>query len=105
MLRGYRLAAGAKRLVREQMVILAPAGDIAPTERGILAAADLKRPGEAGIWQMTGFGRMPARGMCGKSAQRQRNGDDTKRAGVSPEPTRVSERFRYQPASSSDRVR
>jgi hypothetical protein len=48
---------------------------------------------------------MRTRGMCGKRSQPQCNGDCTKRVGVSPQATRVSERFPCQPASSSDRVK
>ena len=47
-----------------------------------------------------------ARTVRGKRSQRQHGGDPTTRGGgVSPEATRVSERFPCQPASSSDRVR
>ena len=35
------------------MIVLAPAGDIGPGDRRILAAADLKRQFKLGIWQVT----------------------------------------------------
>src|SRR5260370_41713669 len=97
------------------MVVLAPARDIGPRHREILAAADLERPGQARVWNRAGMWKMRAhatrrmramRAVRGKRSQRQRDGDPTtKRGGVSPEATRVSERFPCQPASSSDRVR
>ncbi len=52
-LRRYRLAACAERLVGEQMIVLAPAHNIGPRQRRILAAADFKRPGDTGIGQGT----------------------------------------------------
>src|SRR5882762_2268637 len=99
MLRSDRLAAGAKRIVRQEMIVLAPARDIGPADRSILTAADLKRRGQGGIWQM------PTRGVCGNRRHRQCDGDYPKRVGVSLEATRVSERFPCQPASNSDRVK
>src|SRR5882724_10441851 len=98
------------------MVVLAPARDIGPYDRGILAAAELKRPDETRIWHRTSIGEMRARAMhhprrmhCtrgkrGKRSQRQYDSDPTKRGGASLQATRVSERFRCQPVSSSDRV-
>ena len=62
-LRRYRPAAGAKRLVGEQMIVLAPARDIGPRHRCILAAADFKRPGELRIGQVTGGWKMRTRVM------------------------------------------
>ena len=35
------------------MIVLAPAGDIGPGDRRILAAGDLKRQFKIGIWQVT----------------------------------------------------
>src|SRR6266404_4745344 len=95
------------------MVVLAPARDIGPRQRDILAAADLKRPGKtrirnrAGIWEMRAHATRwmrATRSVRDKRSQRQRDGDPTERGGVSLA-TRVSERFPCQPASSSDRVR
>jgi hypothetical protein len=48
---------------------------------------------------------MRTRALRGKNGQRQRDGDYTKRGGISPQAPRVSERFPCQPASSSDRVK
>src|SRR6266403_5740947 len=62
-LRGDRPAAYAKRLVGLQVVVLAPARDIGPCDRNILAAADFKRPGEARIWNATSFREMRTRAM------------------------------------------
>src|SRR5260370_39114640 len=97
------------------MVVLAPAHDIGPCYRDILAAADLEWPGKARVWNRPGIWTVrthimenmrAARTVRGKRNQRQHGGDPTTRGGgVSPEATRVSERFPCQPASSSDRVR
>src|SRR6266849_9260592 len=97
------------------MVVLAPARDIGPCYWDILAAADLERPGKARVWNWPGISKVrthivgsvrAARTVRGKWSQRQHEGDPTTRGGgVSPEATRVSERFPCQPASSSDRVR
>ena len=51
-LRRYRPAADAKRLVGGEMIVLAPAGDLGPGDRRILAAVDLKRQFELWIWQV-----------------------------------------------------
>ena len=115
-LRGDRPAAHAKCLVGLQVVVLAPARDIGPCDRNILAAADLKRPGETRIWDMASNRQMRTRimdntrmrgtgGNRGKRRGRQRDGDHTTCGGGSPQVTRVSEHFPCQPASSSDRVR
>ena len=111
-LRRDRLAADPKRLVGDQMVVIAPAGDFRPGHRRILAAIDLKRQFELRIRQWP-FGRrlevrlwlrtrMTRQGVIPWS-HRQRERDHAKR-----EPCkglRFSSRFRCQPASSSDRVR
>ena len=52
VLRGDRLAAGAKRLVGGELVVIVPAGDLRPGERQILAAADLKRQFQLRIRKM-----------------------------------------------------
>src|SRR5271169_5165650 len=57
---GNWLAACAKGLVRLQMIVRTPAGDIAPRNRRILAAADLKRPLESRIGNGAGDRRMRA---------------------------------------------
>src|SRR5262249_37572194 len=51
-----RDAARAKRPERLQMIVGAPAGDVAPRERRILAAADLKRPFKPRIGNGANFG-------------------------------------------------
>jgi hypothetical protein len=65
-LRGYLLAAYSKRFIGLQVIVLAPALDIAPTDRGVLGAADLKRQFEFRVWEMpvhgmrlAGTSRMP----------------------------------------------
>src|SRR3954451_16408356 len=59
-LRGYRLAARAKRLVRLKMVVPAPAGHIGPCDRQVLATADLQRRGQSRIWNRSSGWRMRA---------------------------------------------
>src|SRR5258708_21927744 len=112
--RGYRLAACTKRLIGLQMIVLAPACDVGPRDRDILAAADLERPCETGIWNEARARKIGAcdtgsvgvtRGISSSERnKRQRDGDHRERGGISPDATRVSERFPCQPASSSDRV-
>ena len=109
---GDRLAAGAKRLVGGEMIVVVPAGDIRPGQRRILAAADLQRPFEVRIWQGA-RGRLTR--MCvtdatwrgRKRTQRYAAATATAiTANAQPcKAARVSERFRCQPASSSDRER
>src|SRR5260370_25008220 len=96
------------------MVVLAPARDIGPRHREILAAADLERPGQARVWNRAGMWKMRAhavrriratRAVRGTRSQRQRDGyPTTKRGGVSPQATPVSNRLPCQPASRADRV-
>src|SRR5664280_1890237 len=83
------------------MVVVAPARDIGPRDRSILAAADLKRPRQTRIWDKTRRCEMRTRArrvmgrtraIRGKWSQRQRGGDHRERGGISSEATRVSER-------------
>ena len=90
------------------MIVLAPARDLGPGDRRILAAVNLKREFKLWIWQVTDGRRMRrllrTRMTCRKGihrSQRTRQSDHAKR-----EPrkaSRVRRRFRCQPASSSDR--
>jgi hypothetical protein len=115
LLLGDGSATDAKSLVGQEVIVLIPACDIGPRDRRILAAADLNRPLEARIGEGTRVRKVLTRVVGGSRVMRstrgidgewsQRHSDQTKRGGVSSDPTRVSERFRCQPASSSDRVR
>ena len=117
LLRRDRLAAGAKRLVSREMIVLAPAGDIGPGDRRILAAGDLQRQFKRrdkadadGRWRGSGAiagdangARANARTSWQPATTRQRSSQRQPRQAL--EAARVSWRFRCQPASSSDRVR
>src|SRR5438477_5809815 len=95
------------------MIVLIPAFDIGPSERGILAAADLERRLKTRVWQMPMLGwraifstrgMAGRRGNCGERSQQQHETGGTTLRGVSSGANCPSERFPCQPASSSDRV-
>src|SRR5260370_40920577 len=96
------------------MVVLAPAHDIGPCYRDILAAADLEWPGKARGWNRPGIWAVrthimenmrAARTVRGKRNQRQHGGDPTTRGGgASPGATRLSEASPSQPAANSASV-
>ena len=80
------------------MIVLAPARYIAPCERRILAAADLKRPLKSWIGNRTGTVLGPrrmrfTRGDRRKRRQRQPDGEQTKRGGQPPQATRADAPF------------
>src|SRR5436853_4394613 len=93
------------------MVVLIPAFDTSPSERGILAAADLERHLKPRVWQMPMLARPDIfsgmagrRRDCAERSQQQNETHGTKPRGVSSGANCLSERFPCQPASSSDRV-
>src|SRR5262245_32822610 len=57
-LRRYRPAAHSKCLVGGEMIVLAPARDLGPGDRRVLAARNLKREFKLWIWQVTDGRRM-----------------------------------------------
>src|SRR5207253_11202034 len=62
--RSDRPAACAKRPVSREMIVVAPAGDVGPGERDILAVADLERKGETRIGNRARIAKMMAWGAC-----------------------------------------